>query len=102
MWVWYNRASRAWAIASDVVSLGSVFYQPVTVFYRSRKVLLRLSELRAQRIAIGPDGSGTRFLALALLKANEIEPEWAHDAARAWKGRRPEARCCARRWTQYS
>ncbi len=59
---------------SDVVSLGSVFYQPVTVFYRSRKVLHRLSELHADRIAIGPEGSGTRFLALALLKANEIEP----------------------------
>ncbi|MGO8857162.1 MAG: TAXI family TRAP transporter solute-binding subunit [Steroidobacteraceae bacterium] len=61
--------------SSDLVSLGSVFYQPLTIFYRSPKALLRLSELRSQRIAIGPDGSGTRFLALALLKANEIEPE---------------------------
>jgi TRAP-type uncharacterized transport system substrate-binding protein len=61
--------------SSDLVSLGSVFYQPLTIFYRSPKELLRLSELRSQRIAIGPDGSGTRFLALALLKANEIEPD---------------------------
>ncbi|MGO9992588.1 MAG: TAXI family TRAP transporter solute-binding subunit [Steroidobacteraceae bacterium] len=61
--------------SSDLVSLGSVFYQPLTIFYRSPKAVLRLSELRSQRIAIGPDGSGTRFLALALLKANEIEPE---------------------------
>jgi len=61
--------------SSDLVSLGSLFYQPLTIFYRSPKELLRLSELRSQRIAIGPDGSGTRFLALALLKANEIEPE---------------------------
>jgi TRAP-type uncharacterized transport system substrate-binding protein len=61
--------------SSDLVSLGSIFYQPLTIFYRSPKALLRLSELRSQRIAIGPDGSGTRFLALALLKANEIEPE---------------------------
>jgi TRAP-type uncharacterized transport system substrate-binding protein len=60
---------------SDLVSLGSVFYQPLTIFYRSPKPLLRLSELRSQRIAIGPEGSGTRFLALALLKANEIEPQ---------------------------
>jgi TRAP-type uncharacterized transport system substrate-binding protein len=58
---------------SDLVSLGGVFYQPLTIFYRSPKQLLRLSELRSQRIAIGPEGSGTRFLALALLKANEIE-----------------------------
>jgi len=59
---------------SNVVSLGSVFYQPLTVFYRSHKPLSRLSQLHAERIAIGPEGSGTRFLALALLKANEIDP----------------------------
>jgi TRAP-type uncharacterized transport system substrate-binding protein len=61
--------------SSDVVSLGSVFYQPLTIFYRSAKPLHRLSELRTERIAIGPEGSGTRFLALTLLKANEIEPQ---------------------------
>ena len=60
---------------SDLVSLGGMFYQPVTIFYRSQKPLSRLSDFRGQRIAIGPEGSGTRFLALALLKANEIEPQ---------------------------
>ena len=60
---------------NDLESLGSMFYQPLTIFYRSSKPLLRLSELRSQRIAIGPEGSGTRFLALALLKANEIVPQ---------------------------
>jgi TRAP-type uncharacterized transport system substrate-binding protein len=60
--------------ADDLESLGGMFYQPLTIFYRSPKALLRLSQLRSQRIAIGPEGSGTRFLALALLKANEIEP----------------------------
>ena len=59
---------------SDLVSLGSVFYQPLTIFYRSPKPLVRLSELKGRRIAIGDAGSGTRFLALALLKANGIEP----------------------------
>ncbi len=61
--------------AGDLVSLGGMFYQPVTIFYRSQKPLSRLSDFRGQRIAIGPEGSGTRFLALALLKANEIEPQ---------------------------
>jgi TRAP-type uncharacterized transport system substrate-binding protein len=60
---------------SDVVSLGSVFYAPLTIFYRSNKTLERLSQLRDKRIAIGAEGSGTRFLALALLKANEIEEQ---------------------------
>lgn len=59
----------------DLVSLGGMFYQPVTIFYRGQKPLSRLSDFRGQRIAIGPEGSGTRFLALALLKANEIDSQ---------------------------
>src|SRR5262249_26426236 len=43
-------------------------------FYRSPAPLQRLSELAGHHVAIGPEGSGTRYLALALLKANEIEP----------------------------
>ncbi len=61
--------------SSDLISLGSLFYEPLTIFYRSPKPLQRLSELQGKRIAIGSAGSGTRFLALALLKANEIEPK---------------------------
>jgi TRAP-type uncharacterized transport system substrate-binding protein len=61
--------------ADDLVSLGGMFYQPVTIFYRSPKPLMRLSDFRSERIAIGPEGSGTRYLALALLKANEIDPQ---------------------------
>jgi TRAP-type uncharacterized transport system substrate-binding protein len=60
--------------ASDLVSLGSMFYEPLTVFYRSPKPIARLSELAGQRIGVGPEGSGARYLALELLKANEIEP----------------------------
>jgi TRAP-type uncharacterized transport system substrate-binding protein len=62
------------AEASDqLMSLGSVFYQPVLVFYRSARPIARLSELRGKRIAIGREGSGTRLLAATLLKANGIE-----------------------------
>lgn len=59
---------------SNLESLGSLFYQPLTIFYRSPKQITRLSELQGHSIAIGPEGSATRFIALALLKANEIEP----------------------------
>ena len=62
------------AADTDLRSLGSVAYQPLTVFYRSPKPIERLSELKGRRIAIGPEGSGTEALALALLKANEIVP----------------------------
>jgi TRAP transporter TAXI family solute receptor len=58
---------------SDLVSLGSMFYQPLTVFYRERRPISRLSQLAGKRIAIGKAGSGTRLLALALLDANGID-----------------------------
>lgn len=58
----------------NVVSLGSMFYEPLAIVYRHPRPIHRLSELKGKRIAIGPEGSGTRFLALALLKANEIQP----------------------------
>ncbi|NML31156.1 TAXI family TRAP transporter solute-binding subunit [Paraburkholderia antibiotica] len=58
---------------SSLVSLGSVFYVPVIVFYRGSE-LTQLAELEGKRIAIGREGSGTRLLALQLLAANGIEP----------------------------
>ncbi|MBS1143608.1 MAG: family transporter solute-binding subunit [Proteobacteria bacterium] len=57
---------------SGLLSLGSVFYEPVWVFYRGDKVLTRLTELKGKRIAIGQEGSGVRQLAQQLLEANEI------------------------------
>lgn len=58
---------------APLVSLGSVSYVPLVIFYEGRE-RVRLSGFAGKRIAIGPEGSGTRALALALLKANGIEP----------------------------
>lgn len=58
----------------NLVSLGSVANEPLLIFYRSTTPLDLLSELNGKHLAIGPVGSGTRFLALALLAANGIEP----------------------------
>jgi len=57
-----------------LVSLGSLAYQPLLIFYRSAVPLELLSQLNGKRLAIGPEGSGTRTLALVLLAANGIEP----------------------------
>src|SRR6185437_12390025 len=57
------------ADATKVVSLGSVFYAPVVVFYRAPRPIALLSGLRGKSIAIGREGSGTRVVAEALLKA---------------------------------
>ena len=57
-----------------LVSLGSVSYAPLFVFYRSGSNMERLSQLAGQRIAVGEVGSGTHILSLVLLAANGIEP----------------------------
>lgn len=57
---------------SALLSLGSMFYEPVWVFYRGDKRLERLTDLRGKRVAIGQEGSGVRQLAQQLLNANEI------------------------------
>jgi len=55
-----------------LLSLGSMFYEPVWVFYQG-KTIERLSELRGKRIAIGQEGSGIRQLAQRLLEDNDID-----------------------------
>jgi TRAP-type uncharacterized transport system substrate-binding protein len=59
---------------SSLESLGSLFYQPLTIFYRSPNPIKRLSELQGHSIAIGTEGTATHFIAMAMLKQNEIEP----------------------------
>ena len=46
-----------------LVSLGSVAYQPLMIFYRGTTPITRLSELAGRRLAVGAPGSGTRALA---------------------------------------
>jgi TRAP-type uncharacterized transport system substrate-binding protein len=55
-----------------LVSLGSIAYQPLMVFYRGAAPITRLSELAGKRLAVGAVGSGTRALATTLLQANGI------------------------------
>jgi TRAP transporter TAXI family solute receptor len=58
---------------SRLVSLGSVFAQPLMVYYRADQPIEMLSALKGKRVAIGAEGSGTRVLALKLLKANDLD-----------------------------
>jgi len=59
---------------NKLVSLGSISYQPMLVFYKGPLPVHLLSELKGKRLAIGSSGSGTQTLALTLLAANGIEP----------------------------
>jgi hypothetical protein len=59
------------AARASLMSLGSIFYIPIVVFYRG-KGMTQLSQLEGKRIAVGREGSGTRMLSLKLLEANGI------------------------------
>jgi hypothetical protein len=59
---------------SNVMSLGSISYEPLLVFHRGDGSVQVLSQLKGKRLAIGRQGSGTRSLALALLAKNGIAP----------------------------
>jgi len=65
-----------------LVSIGSLFYEPVWIFYRSAlrpghagpTPLAQVGELSGLRVNLGPAGAGGRNLMLKLLHANRIEP----------------------------
>jgi len=60
-----------------IVSLGSLFFEPVWIFYREESIkdFTLLTQLRGKRINIGARGSGTPGLFMRLLNANQIERE---------------------------
>jgi TRAP transporter TAXI family solute receptor len=66
-----------------LISLGSMFYEPVWIFYRedaARKlsregVIGDLSQLRGLRVDVGARGSGTPGMVSRLLRANLMERE---------------------------
>ena len=57
---------------SNLVSLGSISYQPLLIFYRSATPVELLSEFNGKRLAVGQPGSGTRSLAMTLLQTNGV------------------------------
>jgi TRAP transporter TAXI family solute receptor len=53
---------------ADLMSLASLYYEPLWVFYRSGPEYDRLRAFRGKKIAVGPHGSGTRALGMQVLK----------------------------------
>jgi TRAP transporter TAXI family solute receptor len=60
------------AKSDSLVSLASLYFEPLWVFSRTAPGPTDLRELRGRRLAVGPEGSGTRVVALTLLAANGI------------------------------
>jgi TRAP transporter TAXI family solute receptor len=53
--------------SARLVSLGALYYEPLWIFYRAGRPVDRIGALDRRRVAVGPEGSGTRALALPLL-----------------------------------
>jgi TRAP transporter TAXI family solute receptor len=61
----------------DLEALGTVFYEPLWLFHRGVLEGRSLEALRGRKISIGPEGSGTRALALELLARNGVDRQFA-------------------------
>jgi TRAP transporter TAXI family solute receptor len=61
------------ADGENLMSLAALYREPVWVFYRQGLKVDRLSALLGKRLSIGPQGSGTRTLSEAMLKANGVD-----------------------------
>ncbi len=56
-----------------LVTVASVFYEPVWLVHRADLAVGKVHDLRARRIAIGADGSGTQILVRQVLRANGLD-----------------------------
>jgi uncharacterized protein len=60
-----------------LLSLGSLYYEPVWLFYRKSLTINGITDLVGKKIAIGPEGSGTRIVAKRLLEKNGFNEDRA-------------------------
>jgi TRAP-type uncharacterized transport system substrate-binding protein len=56
----------------ELVSLGTVFLEPMWMFVRGPTPVLKRDMLKGLRVSIGQEGSGTRRLALELIRATGL------------------------------
>ncbi len=61
--------------APNLQSMGRLLTEPVWLFYRGNEKLDHITQLKGKRILIGPEGSGTNYLARKLLDANGINAD---------------------------
>ncbi len=63
------------AAQAGLVSLGSLFTEPVWLFLREGARVAHLTDLKGKRINLGPEGTGVPRLFRQVLDANGIEPD---------------------------
>ncbi|GAB4249220.1 MAG: TAXI family TRAP transporter solute-binding subunit [Candidatus Methylacidiphilales bacterium] len=60
---------------SPILSIGKLYFEPLWIFTRSGEGFGALRELKGKRLAVGIEGSGTKALAVDLLKWSGVTPE---------------------------
>jgi TRAP transporter TAXI family solute receptor len=60
------------ATSEELVSLGSLYLEPLWFFCRTHLSVDQISDLKGKRIAVGGKGSGTRVLSMQLLELNGL------------------------------
>ncbi len=63
----------AQAEADRIVSLASLYFEPLWVFHRGDERITQLTRFSHKRLSVGKEGSGTRAVALTLLRDNEFD-----------------------------
>jgi TRAP transporter TAXI family solute receptor len=59
--------------APGIVSLGTLYYEPLWLFHRGTSRITRLGALRGKMIAVGAANSGTSILATTMLRSNAMD-----------------------------
>ena len=64
---------------ANVNAIASLYLEPVWIFHRGREPFTRMEQLGGRHIAVGPEGSGTRAIAMQLLGESGIADGGAID-----------------------
>jgi hypothetical protein len=64
---------EAEAQSKGLVSLGSLFYEPIWIFYRSNKEFSSIAQFKGKTINVGTDGMGVSRLFKQILSVNNLE-----------------------------
>ena len=89
-------------------ALGSLYHEPLWVFYRGDKQVERIGQLAGKRIGVGPTGSGTHAIATAVAcgqRPDRIPVLPGRFTSRARRGKRRSARprpCRRESWMPHS
>ena len=66
---------KALAQDTDLVSLGSLFFEPMWIFLRNDVAVRRISGMKGLRLAVGEEGGGTKTLTMQLFEKNGINSQ---------------------------